>query len=139
MISRTIVRSVPVSRVSLLKPSVFSQTRLQSTTGGSTIKHLTNLHEFETAMKAESLSLVDFFADWCGPCKAIAPHLQKLSEKYPNVNFYKINVDESPDIAGALGISAMPTFVLFKEGKGLGKVVGADPRGVEEAIKHYNK
>ncbi|QEU59248.1 Trx3 [Kluyveromyces lactis] len=139
MISRTALRTATASRAAFVRPLAFSQVRFQSTTDGSTIKHLTNLHEFEAAMKADNLSLVDFFATWCGPCKAVAPHVQKLSEKYSNVKFYKVDVDESPDIAGAFGISSMPTFVLFKNGKGLGKVVGADPRGVEEAIKHFNK
>lgn len=110
----------------------FSQVRFQSS-----IKQLSTLEEFETVIKSKNLSIVDFFATWCGPCKAISPHLQKFNEQYSEVNFYKVDVDESPEIAGALGVSAMPTFILFKDGKGLGKVVGADPRGVKEAIEQF--
>lgn len=141
MLARTVYRSG--MRPLGLGPSVglrFAQLRLQSSTSSSsTISHISNLQEFETAMKQQNISVVDFFATWCGPCKMVAPHLQKLSEKYPDVKFYKVDVDESPDIAGALGVSAMPTFMLFREGKGLGKIVGADPRGVEEAVKHFRK
>lgn len=145
MLARTVYRSGarPLGLGLGQGPSVglrFAQLRLQSSTSSSsTISHISNLQEFETAMKQQNISVVDFFATWCGPCKMVAPHLQKLSEKYPDVKFYKVDVDESPDIAGALGVSAMPTFMLFREGKGLGKIVGADPRGVEEAVKHFRK
>ncbi|KAI9837187.1 MAG: Cytoplasmic thioredoxin isoenzyme 2 [Sclerophora amabilis] len=82
----------------------------------------------------DSLMVVDCFATWCGPCKVIAPEIVKFSESYPNARFYKLDIDEVPDVAQELGITAMPTFVLFKNGETLGKIVGANAKALELAI-----
>ncbi|KKK19912.1 hypothetical protein AOCH_002522 [Aspergillus ochraceoroseus] len=80
--------------------------------------------------------VVDFFATWCGPCKAIAPTIGKLSETYPNVRFIQVDVDKVRDVASQLQVRAMPTFVLFKDGKELEKrVVGGNVKELEEMIK----
>lgn len=105
------------------------------TKGYSSITKLASMAEFESSIKAPCLSVVDFYATWCGPCKAMAPHLSKLVQEYPDVDFYKVDVDESPEIAQHCGVSAMPTFVYAKGGKLLGKVVGANPNGIEQGIK----
>jgi thioredoxin 1 len=78
--------------------------------------------------------IVDAFATWCGPCKVIAPVIVGYSKKYPNARFYKIDVDEVPDVAQELGIRAMPTFKVFKDGEEVEQVVGMNPPGVEAAI-----
>lgn len=82
------------------------------------------------------LVLLDCFATWCGPCKAIAPQIAKWSEdpQYSGVEFYKIDVDEVPDVAQELGITAMPTFLLFKDGEKVKEIVGANPRAIKEAL-----
>lgn len=103
----------------------------------STIKQLNTLPELQSAISSKQLSVVDFYATWCGPCKAIAPQLEKMNTEYENVNFYKVDVDESPEVAGYCGVSAMPTFIMFKDGKGLGKIVGADPRGLKQGIEDF--
>ncbi|KAL4924947.1 thioredoxin family protein [Aspergillus undulatus] len=80
--------------------------------------------------------VVDFFATWCGPCKAIAPVVGKLSETYTNVRFIQVDVDKARSIAQEHEIRAMPTFVLYKDGKLLDKrVVGGNMKELEEAIK----
>lgn len=80
--------------------------------------------------------MVDFFATWCGPCKAVSPVVGKLSETYANVRFIQVDVDKVPSVAGELGVTAMPTFVLFKNGSPLeNRVVGANVKALEEAIK----
>lgn len=79
--------------------------------------------------------MVDCFATWCGPCKVIAPKVVEFSDKYPNARFYKVDVDEVPDVAQELGIRAMPTFVMFKNGEKVGEVLGANPAPLEAAIK----
>jgi len=84
------------------------------------------------------LVVLDCFATWCGPCKAIAPEVVKFSESADfkeNVEFYKIDVDEVPDVAQELGIRAMPTFLLFKNGEKVGEIVGANKRALEAAIR----
>jgi len=80
--------------------------------------------------------VVDFFATWCGPCKAVAPVVGKLSETYPNVRFLQVDVDKARQIAQEHQVRAMPTFVLYKDGKPLDKrVVGGNMKELEEGIK----
>ncbi|PGH01858.1 thioredoxin [Helicocarpus griseus UAMH5409] len=83
------------------------------------------------------LIVIDCFATWCGPCKMIAPKLVEFSESYPNVGFYKVDVDECPDVAQELGVRAMPTFVFFKDGQKVDEVLGAVPPAIEAAIKKH--
>lgn len=93
--------------------------------------------EFDTAIQGNQLVVVDAFATWCGPCKAIAPKIEDYSRDYPDVKFIKFDVDESPDIAQELGIRAMPTFLLFKGGEKVEEVVGANPAAIEAAIQKH--
>jgi len=86
----------------------------------------------------DSFIVLDCFATWCGPCKMIAPTIVKFSEKYPNTRFYKLDIDEVPDVAQDLGIRAMPTFVFFKNGEKVGEVVGANPKAIEAGIQEHN-
>lgn len=103
--------------------------------GYSSIPKLTSLADFQSSIKGPKLSVIDFYATWCGPCKAMAPHLSKLVDEYPDVGFYKVDVDESRDVAQHCQVTAMPTFVFAKDGQLLGKVVGANPNGIEQGIK----
>ena len=79
--------------------------------------------------------IIDCFATWCGPCKAIAPKVVELSNHYKNARFYKLDVDELPDVAHELGVRAMPTIFAFKEGEEVGKVVGANTPALESLVK----
>lgn len=81
------------------------------------------------------VTVVDFFATWCGPCKAIAPKIVEFSDTYKDVYFCKVDVDQLPAVAEKMEVSAMPTFKLFKNGEEISKVVGANPRALEELIK----
>ncbi|KUL91110.1 hypothetical protein ZTR_00776 [Talaromyces verruculosus] len=100
------------------------------------VKQLANKSEFDTALKSDKLVVVDAFAEWCGPCKAIAPKVHAWSEEYTDVDFVKFDVDESPDVAQELGIRAMPTFLFFKNGEKITEVVGVNPPALEAAIKN---
>ena len=76
-------------------------------------------------------------ATWCGPCKVIAPHIVTMSNNYSKARFYKLDVDEVPDVAQELGVRAMPTFIVFKDGEKVGEVVGANQKAVEAlVVKH---
>ena len=75
--------------------------------------------------------LVDFWADWCGPCKMIAPVIEELAEEYDGqVTFTKLDVDANPKTAMEFGIRSIPTLLLFKEGKVAEQVIGAVPKSM---------
>ncbi|VDL69876.1 unnamed protein product [Nippostrongylus brasiliensis] len=85
------------------------------------------------------LFVVDFFADWCGPCRFIAPIFEQFSTRFTNATFLKVNVDNSHDIRQQYGIRAMPTFVLIKRGLEVERIEGANPQALELAInRHYS-
>ncbi|KAI3323539.1 12 kDa excretory-secretory antigen [Xylariaceae sp. AK1471] len=106
-----------------------------------TVHNIATKAEFNEAVKKYPVVFVDAFATWCGPCKAVAPLVAKMSEEdqfKDKVHFVKIDVDELPDLSQELGITAMPTFVVFKDGEITGeKVLGAKPQEIRDLlVKH---
>ena len=91
----------------------------------------------EEVLKAEKIVLVDFYADWCGPCKMMAPVLDEISDEEADVlKVCKINVDDSPDVARAYRVMSIPNMVLFKDGKAVNRFVGVtDKSDIVEAVK----
>jgi len=83
--------------------------------------------------------LVDFWAEWCGPCRLLAPIFEKLSKKYSDkIVFAKVNVDECPDLAEEYGVMAVPTLILFVNGTEAERIVGLVPeKRIESLIKKY--
>lgn len=86
---------------------------------------------FETdVLKSEEPVLVDFWAEWCGPCRMIAPALEEISgEMSGAVKIAKLNIDENPNIAVRYGVRSIPTLILFQGGKQAATLVGAYPKG----------
>ncbi|EUC31311.1 hypothetical protein COCVIDRAFT_106528 [Bipolaris victoriae FI3] len=146
-VTRTLLTSVrlqtasinPTSTTNLYRPlftpRFFSNTAKMSDKKEG-VHNLTTKADFDAAMNdKDTLMVLDCFATWCGPCKVIAPQVVKFSNEYPTARFYKLDVDEVPDVAQELGIRAMPTFLLFKGGDKVAEVVGANPKALEAAIK----
>ena len=100
---------------------------------------LTNTNFEKEALKSEKPSLVDFWAPWCMPCKILAPTVEKLSaEMKGKVNVFKVNVDDSPDIATDLSIFNIPTLILFKDGKEVARIVGVNSKeAIAEKISNF--
>ena len=94
----------------------------------SNLKHVTDASFEEDVLKAAGPVLVDFWAPWCGPCRAVAPVLEKLAEAYQGrVEVVKMNVDENPTTSETYGIRSIPTIALFKGGEVVDGVLGAAP------------
>ena len=70
-------------------------------------------------------ALIDFYADWCGPCKMMAPVIDKIAEENPDLNVAKVNVDNESELAAKFGIMSIPTLVIFKDGKEINRSLGA--------------
>ena len=88
------------------------------------IKTVSGANFENEVIKSERTVLVDFWATWCGPCKMLAPELEKLAAAHPEIDVAKVNVDENPDLAAAYHIAAIPTLLLFMGGKLAGQSVG---------------
>lgn len=102
------------------------------------VKHI-NAEEFkkEVLEEKDKLILVDFYADWCGPCRMTAPIIDELAEEIKEVKFVKINVDENPQLASQYSVFSIPTFLLFKNGQVVDQMVGAS--GKERFVEMLNK
>ena len=87
--------------------------------------NILNEKDFEKeVLNFEGTVLIDFYADWCGPCKMLSPIIEEVSEEYPEVKFMKVNVDNSPMLASEFGIVSIPTLVAVKDRKIIAQNVG---------------
>ncbi len=95
--------------------------------------------DFDSFVSQHSLILVDCWAPWCGPCRLVSPIIDGLAKEYTGkVAFGKLNTDENPGTSGRFGIMAIPTLLIFKNGKQVDQIVGAVPKArIEETLRKY--
>mmetsp|Transcript_21362 Transcript_21362/g.39914 ORF Transcript_21362/g.39914 Transcript_21362/m.39914 type:complete len:106 (-) Transcript_21362:121-438(-) len=103
------------------------------------VKYIESQEEWSDLMEKSKTKLVviDFTASWCGPCKFIAPHFEKMAEEQPGVIFVKIDVDEAEDLAAQCGIQAMPTFQFYKNGAKVDEMRGANLDGLKATVAKH--
>lgn len=83
---------------------------------------------FEEIKNSEKTVLLDFYADWCGPCRMVSPIVDEIAEENPQYLVGKINVDDQPELAAAFGVNTIPTLVVLKDGKVVNQSAGARPK-----------
>lgn len=94
---------------------------------------------FEQVVSSENPTLVDFWAAWCGPCQTMHPIFESLSRKYPKIKFARVNVDQNQNIAMRFGVQSIPTFLMFKSGNLIDKMMGAiGAPGIHMICKKYS-
>ena len=102
--------------------------------------HFSNRKDVETAVDNAKVAVVDYWATWCGPCKMIAPAIEKLAAEYEGKALVgKVDVDQLPDMAQEAGIMSIPCVIIFKDGAEVDRIVGASPysvyaKAVDEAL-----
>jgi thioredoxin 1 len=101
--------------------------------GASESIHLTTQNFDEALVATEGLLMIDFWAEWCGPCRAIAPVLEELASE-GRVTLFKVNVDENPELPARFAIRSIPTILFVKQGTVVDRVIGAAPKAVLRAV-----
>ena len=92
-------------------------------------------------LESDKLTIVDFWAEWCGPCRAIGPVIEDLSKEYAGkINVGKVNVDNNPEVSMNYGITSIPAILFIKNGQVVDKLVGAQPKSnfVKKIEQHLN-
>ena len=127
------VRARPViasKAVHLARPDTSSNSG-----GDGVVRYVNSDSEFQKMLSVKTYVLANFTASWCGPCKMIAPQIEAMAARFPHVTFVKIDIDENRETPGRFSVSAVPTFILFENGKQKGSPVqGANAAGVEALV-----
>ncbi len=82
----------------------------------------------QEVLKSDKPVIVDFWAEWCGPCRVLGPRFEELSNEMKSIKFCKVNVDENQETSGKYGVRSIPTMLMFKKGEAVGNIIGALPK-----------
>ncbi|KAK9455470.1 thioredoxin-like protein [Dipodascopsis uninucleata] len=130
------------NRAPLYCKNLYSTTQrtFHSSISSKMVALLKSSDEFRAIIKEDKYVFIDFYATWCGPCKAVSPLVEKLSEAYKEkMDFYKVDVDELADVASECAVRAMPTFMIFKNGEKVKELVGANPGALRSMVDDVSK
>ncbi len=97
-------------------------------------KVITSENFAEEVLQAKGTVLLDFWAEWCGPCRALGPVIEEVAVEHPEVKVGKVNVDEQQALAQQFGIMSIPTLVVFKDGKKVNEALGLMPKAQVESL-----
>lgn len=95
--------------------------------------------DFNDVVASNKLVVVDFFATWCGPCRALSPYIDELSINHHNILFAKANIEETPAIANELNVKSLPCVVIFENGKEINRVVGFNKPKLQAIIENLSE
>ena len=87
-----------------------------------------NNENFDSVKNSEKTVLIDFYADWCGPCRMVSPIVDQIAQENPQYLIAKVNVDDQPELAKAFGVVSIPTLIVMKNGEVVDKAIGAKPK-----------
>lgn len=103
---------------------------------GDYMKHVTDADFDKEVLKSDKPVIVDFWAEWCGPCRVLGPRFEELSKEMTDIKFVKLDVDSNQETAGKYGVRSIPTLLMFKKGEIAGNIVGALPKdSLQEKIQ----
>ena len=102
---------------------------------------VTNVRDdiFNAIIVSNKLVVVDFFATWCGPCRALSPYIDELAANHHNILFVKANIEEAPVIANELDVKSLPCVIIFENGKEINRVVGFNKQKLQAIIENLSE
>ncbi|KAK3943316.1 thioredoxin [Diplogelasinospora grovesii] len=125
--------------ISTTRSILASRRQFHASSPKMVVHNIATMEQFKETIAKGDVVLIDAFATWCGPCKAIAPQIAKWSEGdfKDKIHFAKFDVDALPGLAQELGVRAMPTFYIFKDGEKVDAFMGANPQPLEKLLQKY--
>jgi thioredoxin 1 len=101
------------------------------------VTEVSDIKKYDQFLQNNKIVFIDFYAEWCGPCKRIAPYIEDLTDIFDHINFIKIDVDKMEELSNSFKIKAMPTFVIMKNGKEESRIEGADKVKIKKLLSDY--